>query len=104
MTRRFDIAHAALLDMGRPDLADLLVEHNGHPFFHPKADGTLPLADCKLGARAFRLGHLGDPEGVPIECHSADEILDHDVFPACDPGTICPTIGRHHWPQTWRDE
>lgn len=104
MTRRFDIAHAALLDIGRPDLAEPVVEgSDGHPYLHPDQFGKLPLDDFRLCARAFRLGHLGDPDGIPVECHAPEETVGYAFFAACDPGDICPTVGRQHWPPEWRE-
>ena len=69
MTRRVDVARAALLEVGRPDLAEQVKENRaGNPSFNPPcAGGGPPLLPCDqpLVLRAFWLGHLADPEGTP---------------------------------------
>ena len=86
MTIRFDIARAALLDVGRPDLAAQIRENRGGD---PSCPGGIrrtgrPMADSVLIIRAIRLGHQSDPEGAPIGCAVEGGV------PACDDGR-CPT-------------
>lgn len=85
ITNRVDVARAALLDCGRPDLAHLIrVNRVGDP----SCDGGVfradrPYGDSVMVLSAMRLGHLADPDGAPVGCD-----LDGG-FPACPDGR-CP--------------
>lgn len=81
MTRRVDVARAALYDIGRPDLAILVRENSiGDPTV--PGDLTRPKADSVLILRAFRLGHQSDPDGAPVVCHPPSSLP--RAFVACD--------------------
>lgn len=90
MTARVDVARAALLEVGREDLAKLIGENR---IGDPKCVGGVvredrPRADSVLIVTAMRLGHLSDPDGAPVEClRDVGEVDDRGVFPAC-PGCL----------------
>ena len=84
MTIRTETARAALLEVGRPDLAALIYENR---IGDPSCRGGIyrpdrPRDDSILIARAMRLGHTADPDGAPIGCGL--EGNDDGCFPACD--------------------
>lgn len=64
-TLRSTIAHAALLDVGRPDLAASVGTNRAGNSTCIGGFPAHPVDDQKLLARAFRLGHQADPEGCP---------------------------------------
>jgi len=84
MTRRVDVTRAALMEVGREDLAKLIGENR---IGDPKCVGGIyregrSVADSTLIVRAMRLGHLGDPEGAPVACGLTGD--NSGAFPACD--------------------
>ncbi len=101
-TRRVQVARAALMEVGRGDIAELVVANRiGDPRLpHCLADGGLTLDETRLVARAFRLGHRSDPEGAPVGCGLP--MTDRGFITDCDPGDDCPICGST-WPRTWRE-
>ena len=65
---RVEVARAALREIGRDDLAERVgrMGHNGHPCFWREDQDTT--GDLAVVSRAIRLGHLADPDGVPVRC------------------------------------
>ena len=86
MSGRVDVARAALLEVGREDLAKLIGENR---IGDPKCVGGIiredrPRADSVLIMAAMRLGHMSDPDGAPVEClRDVSGMDDRGVFPAC---------------------
>ena len=86
MTRRVDVTRAALMEVGREDLAKLIGENR---IGDPKCvDGVVredrPRADSVTITAAMRLGHMSDPDGAPVEClRDVSGMDDRGVFPAC---------------------
>ena len=82
MTRRVEIAQAALLDIGRPDLAALVSANRAGD---PSCRGGIfrwdrPRCDSEMIIAAFRLGHMSDTDGAPVGCDI------EGGFPACKDG------------------
>lgn len=82
-TVRVDVARGALMDVGRPDLADLI---RCNRIGNPSCCGGIyvegrPLVDSEMIVTAMRLGHLADPEGPPVVCLRETDAV--NVFPAC---------------------
>ena len=86
MTRRVDVTRAALMEVGREDLAKLIGENR---IGDPKCvDGVVrsgrPRSDSVLIVAAMRLGHMSDPDGAPVEClRDVSGVDDRGVFPKC---------------------
>ncbi len=85
MSRRVDVARAALLEVGREDLAKLIGENR---IGDPKCVGGIiredrPRADSVLIMAAMRLGHMSDSDGAPVECLLVGGGDEATVFPAC---------------------
>ena len=86
MSGRVDVARAALLEVGREDLAKLIGENR---IGDPKCVGGVvrsgrPRSDSVLIVAAMRLGHMSDPDGAPVEClWGVSGVDDRGVFPAC---------------------
>lgn len=69
-TLRVSVARAALLEIGRDDLAKTIGQNR---IGDPKCVGGIRRedrteADSRLIVRALRLGHQADPEGAPVGC------------------------------------
>ena len=72
-TIRSQVAHAALLDVGRPDPARRVGTNRvGDCSFVGGVD-SVPMTDRRLVHRAFLLGHRADPEGRPHDLASVNE-------------------------------
>ncbi len=85
MSRRVDVARAALLEVGREDLAKLIGESR---IGDPKCVGGIiredrPRADSVLIMAAMRLGHMSDSDGAPVECLLVGDGDEATAFPAC---------------------
>jgi len=70
-SRRTLVAIAALLEVGREDLARSVRQgRRGDPMLK----GEEPII-----AKAFRLGHLADPDGAPVLCPLEDEVTEEHL-------------------------